>query len=140
MHSVDLTCDLNFTKCSDVDKAVNGALKMFRKRFHRKTTRLDGDSNSEAVYTYRGMTHDEVRILKKIVRAKAAKMHFKRVESAEHVSESDDNAKDKRRAQYSPPPASRARLDIVREMRDLCTRFAVLLDNLEEAPHLTPSL
>ena len=89
MFSVEVTCDLNFTKASAVDKAVNKALKMFQKHFDCKKTRLDADSNSEAVYSYQGMTHDELRIMKKIVHTKAIKIHLKSVQSRENEDDTD---------------------------------------------------
>lgn len=181
MFSVEVTCNLNFTQASAVDKAVKKALKMFQKHFDCKKTRLDADSNSEAVYRYQGMTHDETRIMKKLVHTKAIKIHLKSVESREHDDDSGgegDNkvsgtkvkhrgkvsgTKEKRRGKSAAPidsplpsqagdnsttssqagddsatssltgdaPLSETRLDIIQEMRQLCTRAHVLLDKLE---------
>ncbi|CAM9710434.1 unnamed protein product [Ectocarpus sp. 6 AP-2014] len=160
MFSVEVTCDLNFTQASAVDKAVKKALKMFQKHFDCKKTRLDADSNTEAVYRYQGMTHDETRIMKKLVHTKAMKIHLKSVESREHDDASDgegnkkvSGTKEKHRGKSAAPidsplpsqagddsatssqtgetPLSETRLDIIQEMRQLCTRAHVLLDKLE---------
>lgn len=89
MNTVRVTCDVNFTQESEIDRAVAKALKMFRQRFGSKATHLDEESNSKRVYIYRRMSNDEVRILKKLLKTKGAQINLSGVESIQQDSDSD---------------------------------------------------
>lgn len=122
MCTVRVTCDVNFTQESEIDKGVDKALKMFKQRFDSKATHLDDDSNSKRVYTYRHMSNDEVRILKKLLKTKGAQILLSGVESFREDGDSDlerDGAnkrgKDKNRARRrgaTPPPSVRTETSV----------------------------
>lgn len=104
MYSVKLICDGNFTKASVVDKSIENVLKMFKKHFSRKSKPLSDDSDVEFHYEYQNLSHDELRILKKLVNSNRSVIHFKGIEtsggdcpSSSSDSDSDqDNKKGKR--------------------------------------------
>lgn len=89
MYTVRVTCDVNFTQESEIDRAVDKTLKMFKQRFDGRATHLDDESNSKRVYTYRRMSNDEVRILKKLLKTKGAQIHLSDVESTQEDGDSD---------------------------------------------------
>lgn len=99
MYRVKVVCDNNFIKGSDIDKAIDSLLKMFKKRFVRKSKPLASDSNMERIYQYDGMTHDELRIMKKILDTNKTRIHLKTIHSelAEEKAASATSARKKAR-------------------------------------------
>lgn len=93
MSSIRVICDANFTKASVIDKSVEKLLKMFKKRFDSKSRPLDDDSNVSCIYRYGNLSHDEVRIMKKLLNSKGDLIHLKRIESCESPADthSDDS-------------------------------------------------
>lgn len=81
MYSVKLICDGNFAKASAVDKSVESVLKMFTKHFCRKARPLNEESDLELHYEYDKLSHDELRIMKKLVAANRALIHLKVIET-----------------------------------------------------------
>lgn len=93
MYTVNVTCDVNFTNEGELDKAVRKVLKMFKQRFDGKGTQLDDDSNSKRVYTYRGVSSDELRLLKKVLKTKGPQIYLSGVESNQEADSERDSAK-----------------------------------------------
>ena len=91
MYTVNVTCDVNFTKEGDLDKAVRKVLKMFKQRFDCKGTHLDDESNSKRVYTYRRVSRDELRLLKKVLKTKGPHIYLSGIESSQEGDDSDSD-------------------------------------------------
>lgn len=67
---------------------------MFKNRFDCKSKPLATDSNMECVYEYGGLSHDEVRIMKKLLSTHGSSISLKAVESC---AESDNGTKSKKK-------------------------------------------
>lgn len=105
MYRVKVVCDNNFTKGSDIDKSIESLLKMFKKRFSRKRKPLASDSSMERIYEYENMTHDELRIMKKILETNKTRVHLKTIVSV-LADEKAKDAKQAKKAQRLSPGSS----------------------------------
>lgn len=160
MYTVNVTCDVNFTKEGDLDKAVRKVLKMFKQRFDGKGTHLDDESNSKRVYTYRRVSSDELRLLKKVLKTKGPQIYLSGIESNQEGDGAKKRGKTKRGAKPTPSVSSEHSVgssvqgtvveaascsssqgseqatdnvcELVREARELCTRLQLLLDRLDK--------
>lgn len=106
MSTIRVICDANFTKASAIDKSVEKLLKMFKKRFDSKSRPFDDDSNVECRYQYANLSHDEVRIMKKLLNSKGALIHLKRIESCDSPADihSDDSVECKPKGKAKDKP------------------------------------
>lgn len=105
MYTVKVVCDSNFTEATEIDKSVDKLLKMFKKHAACKSKPLASDSNMECIYEYRGLSHDELRIMKRLLSTKGSSISLKAIESC---VENDNSHHKKRKKSRKDRKAKRA--------------------------------
>lgn len=148
MYTVKVVCDGNFVEASDIDSAIERVLSMFKKRLVGKSQPLASDSNMECIYEYKGLTHDELRILKRLLKTNGGSVSLKSIDSwVENDSKTRATRKGKKSKRSHSSTSSLVlsskessvcgdatgdtKRALITEARDVCSRINVLIDRLE---------
>lgn len=105
MYTVKVVCDGNFTEATEIDKSVDKLMKMFKKHAACKSKPLASDSNMECIYEYRGLSHDELRIMKRLLSTRGGSISLKAIESC---VENDNSHHKKRKKSRKDKKAKRS--------------------------------
>lgn len=82
LYKIKLVYDGNFAKSRDIDREVGKALKMFKGHLETKSKPLGDNSDIECVYEYTNLSHNELRIMKKLLKTSGPTVRLKTMESA----------------------------------------------------------
>lgn len=77
--NVKVVCSSNFKKPEDVDKVVHKVLKMFKKYFVKRECPINKDSDMDCVYLYNGLSNEQLRMLKNLLKSNKSVLQFKKI-------------------------------------------------------------